>query len=328
MSQILSSRGYDSSYRGSNTPGAFYQILTSDFGEPIPGAPTLTVRTASGTITSTTSNIQLTWITAEGVSLPSASTGILVNSADGGVSIVQPTVPTTGSPVIGWQIYSQGSTGAPLLNSAATGTVPSPQNFTTTQGVVVGFPVNTTTVFQNSLGTGAVVPAIDRSGIQPAIPTVTAAATSSAAGAGGTLDYDFVVPNTGAQWKTYKTVGYVKPSGVAETQGVSMVPQLDCLAPLYPGATPGSSTYTQVAVTPGTYMQMNGSLFISTLATNSTAATFIGGAAFNVAKGTTVTDGSVTWLCLGKAQIVRAHYINNSSATLQPVQQEIDIFQL
>src|SRR5579863_8771627 len=104
MAPITTLRGYDSSYRGSNAPGAFYQILASDFGELPPGVPALTVRTASGTITSTTSNIQLTWITAEGVSLPSTSTGILVNSADGGVSIVQPTVPTNGATVIGWQV--------------------------------------------------------------------------------------------------------------------------------------------------------------------------------------------------------------------------------
>src|SRR5579864_131693 len=209
MAQNIASRGYNSSYRGSNAPGAFYQILTSDFGEPIPGAPTLTVRTASGTITSTTSNVQLTWITAEGISLPSTSTGILVNSADGGVSITIPTVPTNGAPIIGWQLYSQGSTGAPLLNSAATGTVPSPQTFVTTQGSVVGFPIATTTIFQNSLGTGAVVPAIDRSGIQQALPSVSAAAAS----ASGTADYNFVVPNSGSQWKTYKSVAYMKPSG-------------------------------------------------------------------------------------------------------------------
>jgi hypothetical protein len=323
MAQILSSRGYDSSYRGSNAPGAFYQILTSDFGEPAPGAPTLTVRTASGTITSTTDNVQLTWITAEGVSLPSTSTGILVNSADGGVSIVIPTVPTTGSPVIGWQLYSQGSTGAPLLNTAATGTVPSPQTFVTTQGSVVGFPITSTTIFQNSFGTGAGVPAIDRSGIQQNIPSV----SGDQGSAGGTLDYDFVVPNSGSQWKTYKAVGYMKPSGVAETPGISMVPQLDCLSPLYPGATPGASTYTQVAVTPNTYMVMNGNLFVSTLATNSTAATFVGSAAFNVSKGSTVTDGSVTWLCLGKAVVVRAHFINNGTNAQAPVQQEIDLFE-
>lgn len=308
--------GYKTSYRGSNPPGAFYSIMASDFGEPAPGAPTLTVRTASGTITSTTSNVQITWITAEGVSLPSTSTGVLVNSADGGVSIVEPTVPTTGSKVIGWQIYSQGSTGAPLLNTA--GIVPAPTTFVTAQGSVVGFPVNTTTVFQNSLGTGAAVPAIDRSGIQAAIPAISASTTG---------DYDLVVPNTGSQWKTYKSVDYMKPDGVAETPGIAMVPNLDCLAPLYPGATAGSSTYTVAAVAAGTYMSMNGNLFIATSVAQTTAATFIGAAAFQVAKGTVVTDGTVTWLALGKAVILRAHYINSTAGALTPVQQQMEVFE-
>jgi hypothetical protein len=321
MAPITSTRGYDSSYRGSNTPGAFYQILASDFGELPPGVPALTVRTASGTITSTTSNIQLTWITAEGVSLPSTSTGILVNSADGGVSIVQPTVPTNGATVIGWQVYSQGSTGAPKLNTA--GIVPAPQNFVTTSGTVVGFPVNTTTLFQNSFGTGAGVPTFDQSGIQPPLPSITAADLT----ASGTADYDFIVPNSGSQWKVYKPVDYIRPQGVAETAGVSLAGNLDCIAPLYPGATPGTSTYTQVGVAEGTYMVMNGTLFIATSVAQTTAATFIGGAAFAVAKGTVVTDGTVTWLSLGKAVIVRAHFINNSNAAQTPVAQEYDLFE-
>src|SRR5258708_6418460 len=324
MAPITSARGYDSSFRGSIAPGAFYQILTSDFGEPIPGAPSLTLRGATGTLASSTANVQLTWITAEGVSLPSTNTTILISAANDGLSIVQPTVPTTGSPVIGWQIYSQGSTGSPLLDSAATSTVPAPVTIQTTQGAIVGFAVATTSVFLNSYGTGAGVPVIDRSGIQQAIPAV----SGDQGSAGGTLDYNFIVPNSGSQWKTYKSVSYMKPSGVAETPGISMVANLDCLAPLYPGATPGASTYTQIAVTPNTYMVMNGNLFVSTLATNSTAATFIGGAAFNVAKGTTVADGSVTWLCLGKAVVVRAHFINNGTNAQIPVQQETDLFEI
>ncbi len=323
MANISSSTGYSSSYRGSNTPGAFYQVLTSDFGELAPGVPALTVRTASGTITSTTSNIRITWITAEGVSLPSTATGILVNSADGGVSIVEPTVPTNGATVIGWQIYSQGSTGAPLLNTA--GIVPAPQTFVTTSGSVVGFPVNTTTVFQNSFGTGAGVPTINQSGIQPALPSVPAdgAATTT----GGSADYYFIVPNSGSQWKNYKSVGVMRPDSVVETTGISQSFPYDCQSPLYPGATPGASTYTVAAVAVGTYMVMNGTLFISTSVAQTTAATFIGGAAFNVSKGTTVTDGTVTWLCLGKATLVHTRFENSGNAAATPTAQEYDLFQ-
>ena len=324
MANIVSSKGYSSSYRGSNAPGAFYQILTSDFGEPIPGAPTLTVRTASGTISSTTSNVQLTWITAEGVSLPSTNTGILVNSADGGVSIVQPTVPANGSPVIGWQVYSQGSTGAPLLNTA--GIVPAPVSIKTNGGTVTGFAVATTTLFQNSFGTGAGVPTIDQSGIQPALPTVPAYNTGAAPG--GTADYYFIIPNSGSLWKNYKAVGVMRPDSVVETSGISAAYPFDCQSPLYPGATPGSATYTQESVAPNTYMVMNGNLFISTqTGSQNTAGTFIGGAAFNVAKGTIVTDGSVTWLCLGKATLVHARFENSTSSAATPVAQEYDLWQ-
>ncbi len=323
MSNISSSKGYSSSFRGSITPGAFYQVLTSDFGEPVPGAPTLTVRTASGTITSTTANVQLTWITAEGVSLPSTSTGILVNSADGGVSIVEPTVPTTGPTVIGWQVYSQGSTSTALkLNTA--GIVPAPTTFVTATGSVTGFPVTSTTLFLNSFGTGGAVPAVDTSGIQPSLPTVPA---DSGSGAGGSADYYFIIPNSGSQWKNYKSVGVMRPDSVVETAGISATYPFDCVSPLYPGATPGASTYTVAAVAAGTYMVMNGTLFIATSVAQTTAATFVGSAAFNVSKGTVVTDGTVTWLCLGKATLVHTRFINNGTTAAVPTAQEYDLYQ-
>lgn len=325
MSQISSSKGYSSSFRGSVAPGAFYQILTSDFGELAPGVPTLTVATASGTITSTTANVRLTWITAEGVSLPSTHTGILVNSADGGVTILEPTVPTNGATVIGWQVFSQGSTGAELQNISATSTSPAPIAFVTTQGAVTGFAVNTTSVFLDSFGTGAGVPTTNQSGLQPPLPSVPAAGTAT--GAGGSADYYFIVPNSGSQWKNYKSVGVMRPDSVVETAGISQSFPYDCVSPLYPGATPGSATYTVAAVAVGTYMVMNGTLFVSTSVAQTTAATFIGGAAFNVSKGTTVTDGTVTWLCLGKATLVHTRFENTGNAAATPAAQEYDLYQ-
>lgn len=325
MANIRGSRGYDSSYRGSNAPGAFYQILTSDFGEPAPAAPVLAYNAGSGSLATGTAHVKVTWITAEGISLPSADAAVAVSASTGAVTVTQPTVPTNGATIIGWQIYSQGSSGV-LLNTVAASTTPSPVTLATTEGSETGFAIATTSVRIGVYGTGAVVPAVDQSGIQAPLPSVPAAGTASAAG--GSADYYFIVPNSGSLWKNYKPVDVARPDSVVETAGISAAFPFDCQSPLYPGATPGASTYTQVSVAPGTYVVMNGILFqaIQTGSQN-TAATFVGAAAFNVAKGTQVTDGSVTWLCLGKATLVHARFENTGNAAAIPAAQEYCLFQ-
>lgn len=329
MSIIAGSKGFKSSYRGSNPPGAFYQILTSDFGAPVaaPAAATLTLRAGTGTLASSTAFVRLTWITAAGVSLPGAQAAILVSAANDGLTVAIPAVPppsTSAGPVIGWQVYSQASAGV-LLDQAATSTVPAPQFIATNNGNVVGFPIATTSIFLNSYGTGAVVPTIDLSGggNQAALPSV------PAAGSGGYADYYFVIPYGGSSlWKNYKPVAVARPDSVVETAGISVSFPLDCQSPLYPGATPGSSTYTQVSVAQGTYMVMNGNVFLANQAgSQNIAAAFIGAAAFNVTKGATVTDGSVTWLCLGKATLIHARFQNTGNAAATPVAQEYDLSQ-
>lgn len=325
MANIVSSKGYSSSYRGSSAPGAYYQILTSDFGEPAPAAPSLTLHTGTGTLASSTAFVKVSWITAEGESLPSALAAVSVSAANSGVTIAQPTVPTNGAPIIGWKVYSQASSGE-LLNAASTSTVPAPASIATTEGAEIGFPIATTSVFLNSYGLGAVPPTVDFSGAQPALPSVPA--DGSATAAGGSADYYFIVPNSGSLWKNYKSVGVMRPDSVVETVGISASYPFDCQSPLYPGATAGTSTFTQVSVAPGTYMVMNGNLFVATqTGSQNIAATFIGGAAFNVSKGTTVTDGSVTWYCLGKATLVHARFENSGNAVAIPVAQEYDLFQ-
>lgn len=326
MANIVSSKGYSSSYRGSNTPGAYYQILTSDFGANAPAAPTLTLRGATGTLASSTANVKITWITAEGESIASPAAAISISAANDGLTVALPAVPTNGATVIGWRVYSQGSTGAPLLDSAATSTVPAPTAIATTQGSLLGYPIATTSIFLNSYGTGAGVPNIDLSGVQPALPSVPAA--NAGAAPGGSADYYFIVPNSGSQWKNYKSVGLMRPDSVVETSGITLNFPLDCQSPLYPGATAGSSAFTQVSVAPGTYMVMNQNLFVaSQTGSQNIAAAFIGAAAFNVAKGTTVTDGSVTWYCLGKATLVHGRYENATTTAAIPVAQETDLFQ-
>jgi hypothetical protein len=175
-------------------------------------------------------------------------------------------------------------------------------------------------------GTGAAVPTYDQSGIQQPLPSVPAAGTGTAAG--GSADYYFIVPNSGSLWKNYKNVSVARPDSVVETAGISASFPWDCQSPLYPGATPGSTAYTQVSVANGTYMVMNGTLFVATQSgSQSTAATFIGAAAFRVSKGTSVTDGSVTWLCLGKATLVHARFENTGNAAAVPTAQGYDLME-
>ena len=84
----------------------------------------------------------------------------------------------------------------------------------------------------------------------------------------------------------------------------------------------------QATVANGVYMVMNGNLFISTqLTSTTTAATFIGAAAFNVAKGTKVTDGNVTWLALGKAGLVRFQFGNVNASAKTPTAMSYELFQ-
>jgi len=320
MANIVGSKGFNSSYRGSNEPGAFYAVFTGDFGEPIPGAATLAYETGTGSLATGTAFIQIAWITAEGVSSPSVEQAVAIGASTGGVLITIPTVPALGSPVIGWQLFSAGTTASEGQNRLTTDTAQaSVVSIPTNEGPQLGFPIATTHVVLKNYGGGAAPAASDNSGIQEPLPSISAVQSK---------DYLFVVPNSAGQWKTGKPVVCYRPDGTSETEGITLSSQLDCIAPLYPGATPGASTYTQASVTLGTYFVMNGNLFVSTSGTNNTATTFIGGAAFNVAKGVVVTDGSVTWLCLGKAVLVRAHFANVTAGALSPVAQEYDLAQL
>ena len=321
MANITSSRGYTTSSRTSVPVSAFYAVFTGDFGEQAPAAPSLTYEAGSGSLATGTAYVEVTWITQEGVSLPSAQAAVAISASTGAVQVTQPTVPTNGEAVIGWQIFSSGTSGSEELNTVAASSTPAPVSISTNQGNVTGYKVATTSVLVGVYGTGAVPPTIDQSGVQPALPSI--AANHSA-------DYYFIVPNASSKWKNYNPVEVTRPDSVTETTGIMLSLPLECQSPLYPGATPGSSTYTQVSVAPGTYMVMGGNLFISNqVGSQNIAATFVGSAAFQVAKGTVVTDGSVTWLCLGKATLVHARFSNILSGgnPIAPTAMEYDLME-
>lgn len=327
------SKGYNSRANVSNAPGAFYLIYAADFGVAVPAVSTLASQ-ATGSIQVTTADlfVEITWVTNDGESAAGAEATIALNSATAyGVIVTRPALPTgvpSGQAVIGWRIYSAYATGAEELNTA-TGTIPAATTHTT---ILV-------------VGSGAAAPAFNGTGIQQPLPAIT---TNSSA------LYYAVVPNTGSQWKQQKSVDFMRNDSVNVPATVSsggsaqhgegdpsgiVLNHLDYVQPIYPGAaapvyvsgseppqyTP-SATYTQFTITAVTYFVMNGYLFVSTT-TGQSATSFIGWAAFNTTKGTTTTDGSIVWTCLGKAGLVRFSFANVSGSTQTPAAQSYALFQ-
>jgi hypothetical protein len=310
MTQIPS-RGYSSSARTSNAVGAYLEVLQADFGVLGGVAPALTPSATGGSLATSTARVAITWVTAQGESRASAEATTSVTGPTGSVSIAQPTVPTTvnGNVVLGWRVYSSsGGAGSALLNTA--GTVQTQVPIVTTEGVLNAFPISTTTVVLQVYGTGAAEPGFDFSGAQPALPSVPA---------NSTVDYFFRAANTGSQWKVQKSISYMRPEGLADPAGITVGP-MDCVSPEYPG------TSATVVVGATSYFVMNGNLFIASVG-GTTAATFIGGAAFRVPKYSTVPDGSVVWLSLGKAALIRTRFSNVTTGVLTPTAMEYDLFQ-
>ena len=324
------SRGYNSRASVANAPSAYYGIAASDFGATIPTLVTLVSGTTTlGTLSTTGSVfVQTTWVTAEGESVASNEVSIAINTTTTThyVAVQQPIVPTNGQTVLGWRIYSAYVTATEKLNAA-----PDTTNITTTNGgVIAAIAISTNTSAQIqilAIGAATSAPSVDRSGIQAPLPVITANTTKI---------YYAVVPNTSSQWKQQKSVDFMKSGGVVETTGV-VLNHLDYIQPIYPGASgqpaggtnPPVSTYTQATVAPGTYMVMNGYLFVATqAASNTTATTFIGWAAFNTTKNATTADGNVTWTCLGKAGLIRFDFGNVSGSSVTPTAMSYELFQI
>ena len=265
-------------------------------------APTVAYNAGAGSLAMGSAFVKLTWITKEGESLPSVEGTVVISASTGAATV---TIPTAPAGVIGFRVYSAGTTALEELNTSALSTTQVQQNFVTNQGTLLGFPIADTTVQILIYGTGAAVPVVDNSGIQPALPSVAANSTAI---------YDFVVPNTGSQWKVQKVVDFSRPDGTQETAGIS-IGQVDCISPVYPG--------TATVVATGAFTVLNGYLFKATVG-GTTAATFIGFSKFNTTKGATTTDGTVTWTSFGKAALLRAVFSNASGSPATPVSQTYD----
>lgn len=305
------SRGYNTRAYVSNAPGAFYVIGTADFGVQVPALVngSLAYNAGAGSLAMGTAFVKLTWITQEGESLPSAEAQVTISAATGAFTITVPTIPTG---VIGFRVYSAGTTGLEELNTAAPSSTQAQQTFVTNQGNLLGFPIADATVQILIYGTGATVPIVDRSGIQASLPVLAAAGN-----AGASADYFAFVPNTSSQWKVQKSVEYMKSDGLADPPGI-VLSKIDCIAPAYPGV--------NTAVALGAVMVLNGYAFKAT-ANGTTATTFIGFSKFNLTKGATTTDGSVTWTSFGKSAWLRFRFVNAGTPAAAPVAQTYEVFE-
>lgn len=304
----MPSLGYTSSPRVANAPGGYYEVFQGDFGQVGGAAPSLAYNAGAGSLAMTTARCAITWITAQGETLPSAEATVAISAATGAFTITKPTTPTNGAAVIGWRVYSSsGGAGSALLNVAANSTTQVQQNFSTTQGTLLGFPIATTAVQVLIYGAGQAEPVLDQSGIQTALPSIAANTT---------VDYFVVVPNSSHQWSVQDQVSFMRPQGTAETPAVT-TGNVDIVAPLWVANTSFAA---------GSYIVVNSIGYVATVTGSTTNGAIPAAFAAQASgtKGTLIVDNAQTWKSLGSALLVRVHFNNSSGSAAIPVAQEYD----
>lgn len=300
----------------SSPVGFFFPITAGQWGVLAPGTNNgegswgngnLAYNAGAGSLAMSTAAVKISYITAQGESLPSAEATVSVSASTGAVTVTQPTVPPANA--IGWRVYSGSGSTNELLNVAANSTTQAQQNFSTTAGTIAGFPIATTAVQILIYGAGAAAPAINQSGAQPALPSVTA---------NSTVDIFLIV---GRNFRTNRETKWIRPSAAADPAGISLT-QMDCVAPIWAAST-AITVYNGASAALSSFLVLNGVLFACTTA-GTTASTV---PAFNFAIGGTTTDGTAVWTCLGYRALVRMRWSNSSATAAQPVAQEYDLVQ-
>lgn len=275
----------------------------------------LAYNAAGGSLGSGTAHCKITYVTAQGETTPSSDVTVSISSGSGAFTITFPVLPsaTSGSPeinaapILGWRVYSASST-TTLLNATTdfdSTTQGILKTIVTTQGSIANvIPITATTAQVQVYGTGAGVPVVNRSGIQQPLPSITANSSTDV----------FLVVNR--QFKTQKEVNWIRPNSSADAAGVAPA-LMDCVAPLWAAST---------AYSAGSFITVGQIVFWAT--TGGTSASSIpAGLGTTRTKGSTVTDNTVTWTCLGEGSLVRSRFVNMTGSAAQPIAQEYDLFQ-
>ncbi len=302
---------------------AGHLIRSTDFGVLPPGTTgtafsagaNLTASASGGSLATTTGAFKLTWVTANGESLPSVEATVSVTGATGSVTVALASVGSTNTgaqanaaAIIGWRIYSGSGSGNELANEAAASLSVTLSTLVLPNGTTLLYiPIATTSAVVKVYGAGAAVPTVNTSGIQQPTPNI---------GANNSADQNLVVRRS---FRPDRMVSWTRPRSSADAGGL-LVSLMDCVAPLWP-----ASTAVSAGATPN-YIIVNSTVFICTTA-GTTASSIPAGLGTRPTKGTTVTDNSAVWTSLGEAALVRVRWSNTTGSAGQPIAQEYDLVQ-
>lgn len=131
----------------------------------------------------------ITWVTANGETLPSNEITTTTTLSDQ-VTVTRPTPPSTGVPVVSWNVYGGLTSGMEQLNA--------------------NVPIATSSYVVTAAGSGKAQPVANTSGVVPPLPKMTAQTSG---------DWVINVPNV---WSVFRPVILSRPNATADPTGVSI----------------------------------------------------------------------------------------------------------
>lgn len=310
-----------SNIRTASPASGGYVVKSTDFGVLPPGATgtafsagaNLTASSSGGSLATTTGAFKITWITANGESLPSVEATVSVTGATGSVTVALGSVGSqnTGTQlnaaaIIGWKIYSGSGTGNELANEAAASLSVALSTLVLPNGNTLTYiPIATTSAVVKVYGAGVAPPTHNSSGVQSPLPNI---------GANNSSDQFLVVSRN---FRPEKQVGWARPRSSADAGGL-LISLMDCVAPLWASGTSMTADTS--------YIIVNSTVFVCTVSGTS-AGSIPAGLTTRPAKGTLVTDNGATWMSLGEAALVRLRWSNTTGSAGQALAQEYDLVQ-